>query len=70
LFGSKETHLVAREDASLDFSLNDDLDKDACYSKLVELLHPGGLACTDGRQRQCLEVHHHRRETVLDYALV
>jgi hypothetical protein len=29
----------------MDFSLIDYLDEVACYSKLVELLHPDGLAC-------------------------
>ena len=30
---------------NMDFSLIDYLDENACYGKLVELLHPDGLAC-------------------------
>jgi len=29
----------------MDFSLIDSLDENACYAKLVELLHPDGLVC-------------------------
>ena len=42
----------------MDFSLNDYMDEDACHGKLVELLHPEGLACPDCGQRQRLGVHH------------
>jgi hypothetical protein len=37
--------LVALEAVTMDFSLIDYLDEDACYTKLVEPLHPDGLAC-------------------------
>jgi len=30
---------------AMDFSLIDSLDENACYAKLVELLHPDGLVC-------------------------
>lgn len=29
----------------MDFRITDLLDQDACYAKLVALLHPEGLAC-------------------------
>jgi len=51
----------------MDFPLIDYLDEDACYRKLVELLHPGGLACPACGQRQRLGVHHRHREPVLDF---
>jgi transposase-like protein len=51
----------------MDFPLIDSLDEDACYRKLVEILHPGGLACPACGQRQRLGVHHRHREPVLDY---
>ncbi len=43
------------------------MDEDACYRKLVELLHPDGLACPACGQRRRLGVHHRHREPVLDY---
>ena len=51
----------------MDFPLIDYLDEDACYRKLVELLHPDGLACPSCGQRRRLGVHHRHREPVLDY---
>ena len=51
----------------MDFSLIDYMDEDACYRKLVELLHPDGLACPACGERQHLGVHHRHREPVLDY---
>jgi transposase-like protein len=51
----------------MDFSLIGYMDEDACYRKLVELLHPDGLACPACGQRQHLGVHHRHREPVLDY---
>jgi transposase-like protein len=51
----------------MDFSLIDSLDEDACYAQLVELLHPGGLACPRCGQRQGLGIHRCHREPVLDY---
>jgi transposase-like protein len=55
------------EDTARDFPLIDYLDEVACYRKLVELLHPEGLACPSCGQRQRLGVHHRHREPVLDY---
>jgi transposase-like protein len=51
----------------MDFSLIDYLDEDACYSKLVELLHPDGLACPRCGQRQCLGIHRCHRAPVVDF---
>ena len=51
----------------MDFPSIDYLDEDACYRKLVALLHPEGLACPACGQRQQLGVHSRRREPVLDY---
>jgi transposase-like protein len=51
----------------MDFALIDYLDEDACYAKLLELLHPGGLACPDCAERHRLGVHRRRRAPVLDY---
>ena len=51
----------------MDFPLIDYMDEDACYRKLVELLHPDGLACPACGQRQRLGVHRRHREPVLDY---
>ena len=36
----------------MDFPLIDLMDQDACYHKLVELLHPDGLACPQLRGRR------------------
>jgi transposase-like protein len=51
----------------MDFALNDYLDEDACYAKLVDLLHPDGLSCPRCGERDCLGIHHRHREPVLDY---
>jgi transposase-like protein len=51
----------------MDFPLLEYLDEGACYRKLVELLHPGGLACPACGQQHRLGVHHRHREPVLDY---
>src|SRR5512142_3074780 len=51
----------------MDFSLNDYLDEDACYAKLLELLHPDGLSCPGCGERQRLGVHRRHRAPVLDY---
>ena len=42
---------------TMDFSLLDSLDEDACYTKLVELLHPDCLACPRCGERQHLGIH-------------
>src|SRR4051812_27116657 len=50
----------------MDFPLADLMDQDACYARLVQALHPDGLACPRcGSDR--LGVHRRHREPVLDY---
>jgi transposase-like protein len=51
----------------VDFPLVDFLDETACYSKLVQLLHPNGLVCPRCGNSQKLGVHRRHREPVLDY---
>jgi transposase-like protein len=51
----------------MDFPLIDLLDEDACYAKLLGLLHPGGLACPRCRNREGWRVHRRHRAPVLDY---
>ena len=51
----------------MDFPLKDYMDEDACYRKLVELLHPDGLACPRCGQPQRLGVHNRHRAPLLDY---
>lgn len=55
------------EISAMDFSLIDYLDEDACYSKLVELLHPDGLACPRCGEKHGLGIHRCHRAPVLDY---
>ena len=52
---------------TMDFSLIDYLDEDACYSKLVELLHPHGLACPRCGEREGLGTHRCHRAPVVDF---
>jgi transposase-like protein len=52
---------------NMDFSLIDYLDEDACYTKLVELLHPDGLACPRCTERQRLGIHRCHRAPVVDF---
>jgi transposase-like protein len=50
----------------MDFPLAGLMDEGACYARLVEALHPEGLACPRcGGAR--LGVHRRHREPVLDY---
>ena len=51
----------------MDFPIAHLLDQDACYHKLVDLLHPDGLACPRCGRRDGLKVHRRHREPVLDY---
>lgn len=55
-----EVNTPGAEGRILDFPLIDDLDEDACYTKLVELLHPDGLACPRCTERQRLGIHRRR----------
>lgn len=58
---------LAVEVRTMDFSLLDYLDEDACYTKLVERLHPDGLACPRCGERQHLGVHRCHRAPVVDF---
>jgi transposase-like protein len=51
----------------MDFPLKDYLDEQACYRKLVELLHPEGLTCPRCGQAERLGIHNRHREPVLEY---
>jgi hypothetical protein len=51
---------------TMDFSLRDSLDEDACYSKLVKLLHPHGLACPRCGGRQHPGIHRRHRAPAVD----
>jgi transposase-like protein len=51
----------------MDFPLIALLDEDACYRRLVEILHPGGLACPQCGAADRLGVHRRHRAPVLDY---
>ena len=51
----------------MDFSLIDSLDEGACYTKLIELLYPDGLACPHCGEKQRLGIHRRHRDPVLDY---
>jgi transposase-like protein len=61
----REQQLVA-EVLAMDFSLINYLDEDACYTKLVELLHPHGLGCPRCGERQRLGIHRCHRAPVVD----
>jgi transposase-like protein len=51
----------------MDTTLPDVTDEAACYSWLLGLLHPGGLACPRCHAEEGLGVHRRHREPVLDY---
>ncbi len=50
-----------RETPRWTFPLIDLMDQDACYHKLVALLHPGGLACPACKASDHLRVHRRHR---------
>jgi transposase-like protein len=51
----------------MDFPIAEFMDEDACYEKLVDVLHPDGLACPRCGGRDGLKVHRRHRAPVLDY---
>jgi transposase-like protein len=53
--------------APMDFPLVEFLDENACYTKLLVLLHPNGLACPRCGARDGLGIHRRHRAPVLDY---
>jgi len=50
----------------MDFPLIDLMDEHACYERLVELLHPDGLACPRCGAADRLGVHRRHRDPVID----
>jgi transposase-like protein len=50
----------------VDFPIADLMDQDACYRRLLQWLHPGGLACPRCRGTDAY-VHRRYRAPVLDY---
>jgi transposase-like protein len=51
----------------MDFPIDDLMDEQACYDRLVALLHPDGLACPDCQHADRLGIHRRHRQPVLDY---
>jgi transposase-like protein len=51
----------------MDFPLADLLDEEACYGKLVDILHPDGLRCPNCDRADRFRVHRQHRRPVLDY---
>ena len=51
----------------MDFPIVDLLDQGACYRKLLDLLHPDGLACPHCGDRDRLRVHRRDRAPILAY---
>jgi transposase-like protein len=51
----------------MDFPIAEDRDEDACYAKLVAVLHPGGLACPRRGIGDRLKAHRRHRAPVIDY---
>jgi transposase-like protein len=55
------------KDDFMDFPLQDFLDENACYAKLVQLLHPEGLSCPRCQSRTGLNIHRRDRDPIVDY---
>jgi transposase-like protein len=51
----------------MDFPIADLMDEGACYARLVQRLHPEGLACPRCRCSDGMKVHRRDREPVVDY---
>lgn len=51
----------------MDFPLSALMDEQACYDKLVTLLHPQGLRCPDCGRADALRIHGREREPVVRY---
>jgi hypothetical protein len=64
---SRRSPLGSDGGTATDSPLIDCLDEDACYTKLVEVLHPDGLACPRRGERRRLGVHRRDRAPVLGY---
>jgi transposase-like protein len=51
----------------MDFPITDLRDEDACYAKLVQWLHPEGLACPRCPEGDRMGVHRRHRAPILDF---
>jgi transposase-like protein len=51
----------------MDFPIDDLLDEDACYHRLLTWFHPDGLSCPDCHRDDRLGIHRRHREPVVDY---
>ena len=51
----------------MDFPIADLMDEDACYAKLLKVLHPQGLACPRCHRADRITPHRRHRAPVLDY---
>src|SRR5512135_781809 len=54
-------------EAAMDFPSPELMDEEACYERLVEILHPEGRACPRCQSREGFRVHRRTRAPVLDY---
>jgi transposase-like protein len=62
--------LLKEEPMAMDFPIDELMDEDACYARLLEILQPGGLVCPRCGARYDvgrLKVHRRHRAPVLDY---
>lgn len=51
----------------MDFPITEYMDEDACYAKLLAVLHTDGLACPRCHDSDQLKVHRRHRVPILDY---
>jgi transposase len=51
----------------MDFPIDDLLDEDACYHRLLTWIHLEGLSCPDCHRDDQLRIHRRNREPVVDY---
>jgi len=51
----------------MDFPIIDLMDEQACYTQLVDWLHPDGLACARCHRHDRMVVHRRGRDPVLDF---
>ena len=55
------TYGVTAPEAAMDFPIAEFMDQDACYEKLVAILHPDRLTCSRCQARDGLRVHRRHR---------
>ncbi|MBV8231016.1 MAG: transposase [Planctomycetaceae bacterium] len=56
-----------RSELTMDFPITELMDEDACYAKLVEWLHPDGLACPRCHEADRMMAHRRHRAPILDF---